>query len=1081
MSTLILLLTLLLSASAAALPNPSLPNPDRQGGGLAGIPNPDRQGGGCPPALLALEQGNSPQALTLALDLLDVGGPDTDLAVAILLDLAPHVALCQTPALWSRSLAAGASDDALAGLLQLHLQDRTRCPDLPPLPGDLQQPDQWQVQLWPGASPLLAALTTMPQSASGPITTQPRWALHSRTLVQAQTTVCLPQAQQLLWFWDGGAPGALWVQNTQVLVREPGRSLQTPQHARLTLEAGCHNVTLLLAPDPGRGQAFLAYLPTQSHPNPDRQGGGAARIPNPDRQGWGAPAVLLHLLAGDDLAARRALDQCSASQPGCFTAARVLFSLLGQGRPLEQRANGLLGTDSPGACPAHLWMLQQLRGEDQDTLKTWLDLWPQRCQDSFDARLFRLELELEEDRLESAAQGYQDLLTALAPGTHPKDLRLEALAARLPAAESAQPLPAGPLSSGPQDDPEAQWALGDANLAGGDAALARDSLAKAAHSPVAGDDLRWRATAALGAQRLLALAQDPEDLLGEYRASNFAPPEDAVLVLDEVLLLPGPHGQLQVLETSIWHLRSTEATTQWADLELPQDAHLLTLELRKPDGTRLAPAYAGPGEAISLKGLEADDLVIFSVLHDTRPSLELGSEYCLPEHRFAGPGVPVFRSVLGVVGPELPRLRVLRYHGAPAARQDGDVWWFQAGPLEAAPSGALELNSRGALPRVQLCTSGMSLGLLRDILTDSALRLLRPGPSVEALALKLAPRPDPVAAALAASVQALEPDSGLLFARSVDRMLAQGEGHPALLLTALLQRLGLDATLVLVAPPGAEGLAPLAPAPEAFSEALVLLRHGPREVWLDPWSKAALPGLVRPFLEGRPALLLDSPWQPLLTRVPLASPSAHQRSVTLRLAATPDGSAHGDARLDFNGLSASAACRNLSGLEDRELAAALQGYLEGTLPGLQVQAPKLSCSPGRLKLKGGVTLPAPGLSQPLELTLPAANLGDRAPDQQATSGPWLLEGLARLSLDLQITVPPRLQPFELRVATGRWDFAFGTLDTSLVSGPGKLRLRQAVFARESELSPAQGPSLAALLEACASQGHATWLPTKEHP
>jgi hypothetical protein len=194
-----------------------------------------------------------------------------------------------------------------------------------------------------------------------------------------------------------------------------------------------------------------------------------------------------------------------------------------------------------------------------------------------------------------------------------------------------------------------------------------------------------------------------------------------------------------------------------------------------------------------------------------------------------------------------------------------------------------------------------------------------------------------------------------------------------------------------------------------------------------------------------------------------------------------DGGATGEAWLGFLGLSASGACQNLQGLDRAGQRQALQNYLEALLPALQVDSAEAQCGPGNLKMTGRLTLPRGTLLQPLELTLPAATLGLQAQDQGLSPGPWLLEGMAHSTLELDLDLPKALAGLSAQVGTGSLDLPFGQVATKVEQRPDHLHLRQTVFARESEISAAQGSFLEAFLEACAAQGHLVLLPREELP
>ncbi len=566
-------------------------------------------------------------------------------------------------------------------------------------------------------------------------------------------------------------------------------------------------------------------------------------------------------------------------------------------------------------------------------------------------------------------------------------------------------------------DPDLVWARADMDPDG----ATRDALATAASSPLATTDLRAREGMMTSWVDLEPLAAPLEPVLAAYRQAGWGE-GPLVLVLDETILRLRPQGRLTERTTRVYHLRTQQAAQDWTDFQVPDSGQVLRLRVRKADGTWREPDALGAGDLANLGELAEGDVVVLETIDELDPPFALADELCLPTFYFSSREVPVWRSRLVIRNETDQVLEAARFWDAPAPVETGPgTRAFEAARLgTAASEGALHRWDAG-LPRVEVCTAGMDWPRLRDQLADGLLGQVTPDPALRRLAAELSGRPDPVAAAFEEVTRTIAVDNGALFTMRAPEILAEREGSGALLLLALLVEMDIPATLVLVDPPGgAVGLLGRAD-PGVHTEPVVRVAQAGETLWLDPFGAAARFGALRPFLGGRPGLILDPGAPHLWVQMPAVSPAEHGIKVRWEGRLRGDGGASADLTIRFTGIAgASLWARFRQAPEDRR-AEAVASFAQGFFPAARVTGHEMVREAGTLVFRVKTEFPAGAFDEPTLLRFGAGTLQRRYAAQSRRVLPILLDGEALTEVEVRLTPPSgrrlRLQGQQGSVAT----------------------------------------------------------------
>ena len=943
----------------------------------------------------------------------------------------------------------------------------------------------WRVHAAPSATGLQDAFfrvrnwTPTRETAKGHL----RWALRTSGRLFAATELCLEARTRLAVRLDSRAPGTLWIDGRLVLMAEPGTALlrSGPRAAgALTLDAGCHPVILGLATHPGWGRAAVRLL-TVPHGEP-------ASLAIPETAGARIAAAHGALLRGAPHEAADAMEDLIPGTPGLLLLRYRLESLLARNAPLEALvARGVRparpGQES-GQPPCLLWRqrLDEVLAAGIDEARPWLEFWAPACRKTLPGRLLEARHEADDGRSDEAAThaaeveatlekaGFASCLAtttriaqraglgeaapvlldtdvfcsraafsdAAARGTADDAIRALALRDRLMAQDESFPgalqlarrLDATGMGTAARRlleglgwfDPDLTWARTD--MGGGSA----DSLAATAASPMATMDLRAREGMLLSWKKLDRWAIPLDEVLDAYRGSDWGS-GSLVLVLDETILRVRPQGRITERSTRVYHLRTPQAAQDWTDFQVPDAGQVIGLRVRKRDGTWREPDALGAGDLANLGELEEGDVVVIETVDEVDPVFSLADEFCLPTFHVAFRGTSVWRSRF-VVHNETDRpLIATRFWGAPAASiLDPRTRVFETRRIETTPDEEALHRWDAGLPRVEFCTEGLTWPRLRDHMADGLLARITPDPALRRLARELAERPDPLRACFDMVTRDIAPENATLFYKSAPDILADREGAGAVLLLALLVEMDIPATLVLMDPPGGPAALPGRGDPEVHREPLVRVQGPEGTIWLDPFGPAARFGELRPFLGGRPGLLLDTGSPHLRIRTPIVDPAAHAVHVRWDGAVLPDGGARARLTIRFSGIAGSSLRERLRQAPEERRREAVASFAQGFFAGAQVTSQAMDAGGDSLVFKVETTL-APGtFDEPTLLNLGSGTLQRRYASQSRRRLPILLGGNALTTVEVRLSAPPGRR-FAVEGRQGRIETDFGVHET----------------------------------------------------
>ena len=927
-----------------------------------------------------------------------------------------------------------------------------------------------------------------------------RWALRTAGRLFAVTEICLEARTRLAIRLDSRAPGTLWIDGRLVLIAEPGTALlrSGPRVAgALTLDAGCHPVILGLATHPGWGRAAVRLLMIPP--------GEPASVARPETAGARIAAAHGALLRGAPHEAADAVEDLGPDTPGLLLLRYRLESLLARSAPLEALLARGVRPGRPGQengqprCLLWRQRLNEILAAGIDEARPWLEFWPAACRETLPGRLLEARHEADDGRGDEAATRAAEVEATLekaglasclatttrvaqraglgeaAPilldtdlfcrraafsdaatrGTADDAVRALALRDRLMAQDESFPgalqlarrLDAAGMGAAARRlleglgwfDPDLVWARTDM------AEACADGLAAAAASPMATMDLRVREGMLLSWMALDRWAIPLDDVLDAYRGSDWGS-GSLVMVLDETILRVRPQGRITARSTRVYHLRTPQAAQDWTDFQVPDAGQVIGLRVRKRDGTWREPDALGAGDLANLGELEDGDVVVIETVDEVDPAFSLADEFCLPVFHMALRGIPVWRSRF-VVRNETDRpLVAARFWGAPAAAViDAHTQVFEDHRIETTPEEEVLHRWDAGLPRIEFCTEALTWPRLRDQLADGLLGRITPDPALRRLARELAARPEPLRAAFEMVTRDIAPENATLFFKSAPDILADREGAGAVLLLALLVEMDVPATMVLMDPPGGPSALPWRGDPEVHREPLVRVQGPEGTLWLDPFGPAARFGELRPFLGGRPGLLLDTGSPHLRIRTPVVDPAAHAVHVRWEGAVLPDRGARARLTIRFTGIAGSSLRERFRQAPEERRQEAVASFAQGFFAGARVTSQAMDAAGDALVFQVETTLPPGTFDGPTLLNLGSGTLQRRYASQSRRRLPILLGGDALTTVEVRLSAPPG-QRFAVEGRQGRIETDFGVHETRWDSG------RLLMIRHESHLS-----------------------------
>jgi hypothetical protein len=493
-------------------------------------------------------------------------------------------------------------------------------------------------------------------------------------------------------------------------------------------------------------------------------------------------------------------------------------------------------------------------------------------------------------------------------------------------------------------DPQVAWQVADALLAAGRPDLARTFAARARDHRSTWESLRSQAARIFHWRELLPLSADLDETIDGYLDSGFAVESSQVTVLDEAVAMPGDNGWLNLVETTVVHLRSPDAAEGVGEISLAPDEELVELAVRKADGRWFGPSEAAGGaykETLSLAGLAPGDLVIRRTLRELPLQSGPGGCHALPAFYFTPREYPVFHARY-VLARSTDGLEIIHQgDDLDIVREEDGTLRAEAFALEPVAAEPLCPDPEAGLSWLQARAPCFSWDRLRDRIGDALLGYCNqqpaPGPGLSS--------PDAVYRSVMNRID--EDGSSLLDAsqRDIDQA---GRGNRVLGLYCALVQAGYDAHLVVAHSPAAANLDWRRPTLAAFDGALVHVA-GEKDRWYDPYDRLVAPGYLRPGLRGRPALVLSPRYPRLFVTTP---DDAAPEGWNLRLDGElePSGRLQGELLMVARGDAAVTLDRQArNGTEAAERLA--EGILYMILPGARVEKRRYKVHDDRVELR----------------------------------------------------------------------------------------------------------------------------------
>jgi hypothetical protein len=295
-----------------------------------------------------------------------------------------------------------------------------------------------------------------------------------------------------------------------------------------------------------------------------------------------------------------------------------------------------------------------------------------------------------------------------------------------------------------------------------------------------------------------------------------------VLVLDRSVTRIYPQGGSRTIVHNVVHLRAKEALDEYGELQLPEDAEVLTLRTIKlePGGElRVVEPEVVPGkDGVSLRDLAVGDFVEFEFVQGRDPLGLLPGHVDAGAFRFQSLDVPFFRSELVVVAPKDLPLREDRRNDPPPARvepavaDDGSALLVRSWKAERMERVGLEPGVRALVdevPNVRVFTT-LDLGAWLESVALQVQSAQRTNPElraqVDALVGDVSDPGERLLRLRAWVMEAIEDGDDLTAPVTVT--LASRRGNRLMLLRAMARQAGLRAELWLAR--NGYGPAPLA-------------------------------------------------------------------------------------------------------------------------------------------------------------------------------------------------------------------------------------------------------------------------------
>ncbi|HEY8428907.1 MAG TPA: DUF3857 domain-containing protein, partial [Sandaracinaceae bacterium] len=477
----------------------------------------------------------------------------------------------------------------------------------------------------------------------------------------------------------------------------------------------------------------------------------------------------------------------------------------------------------------------------------------------------------------------------------------------------------------------------DRLLARGDEQAARERLRGALQAePEAMAGLRHVLRSLYGESPLEAYRRDGAEVIRELEASGRRYEGPMVLVLDYTVYRVFEDGSMLELTHNIFRLQSQEAVDAMGEYQVPEGAHMLTLQTVKQDGRRLEPDEIAGKDTISFPNLAPGDYIEFEYVRPRGAPAGYPGGFVGDRFYFRNYETPFDRSELVVITPADVELAIDPRGDAPATEvrvENGTrVYRWTVRESRPVPQEPGAVSATEFFPSIYWgyrATWPMYVESLRDVLADRDVRDPAADRLVRSIVGEQGDRTTAESRARAIYRWVLEnvEDSNDVFGLA-PAMLAARTGSRARVLRYLLDVAGIDAELAVVRSYAADANESELANDETYQHLLVRMRGAEGYVWLHTANRGAPFGYVPPVLAGMDALVLNEAAE--RTRVAERPLEADRREVEVDVALERDGGARIEVIETFHGMGAVLWREQLESIPDAELEPQFESsYLAG--------------------------------------------------------------------------------------------------------------------------------------------------------
>lgn len=435
--------------------------------------------------------------------------------------------------------------------------------------------------------------------------------------------------------------------------------------------------------------------------------------------------------------------------------------------------------------------------------------------------------------------------------------------------------------------------------------------------------------------------------IANYESSGRSYDGPQVLVWDYMVVRVFPDGSALKLVHSIHRVQSDEAADELGEVEIPEDARVLTLRTVKADMRLLEPDAIDGKETISLPNVAPGDYTEFEYLIADDPSSAFPRGYMGDRFYFRSFEVPFDVSHLLTVLPKDMAVTVDRRGDAPPLVEttEGDLRVLSWKVIEGRPltREASSVAHREYVPSVRVVARAPWSELvdsIRDALLDRSLQ----DPEIAQVVATIVGEAAATDHLLRAQrlydwVLANIEDDAQIFGQAAV-MLRARSGNRARVLKYMLDLAGVPARLALVRSKGADATVTDMADPDTYAF-LVIRIDGVSPVWISTVDRWAPFGHVPPALRSQDAIMLTETAD--IVRVRDAAEGEDRRKTVMDVHLSSDGSAVFDVVEQFAGAEAAGWREGLEGTAPAELERRFEeNYIAALVPGAQMRSLKIS-------------------------------------------------------------------------------------------------------------------------------------------